>query len=154
MLESPYILVVLEPPFLHVAVLKYAFAVEVMLAHRPVQALDSPTGHRVWQLQFSPRQMEYLLVPVNVVEVEVVAVLHVPVAQLQSLPASQFVNDDLPTLDLGLVAVRDIAEYLPRLPLLPQSPVVRPENGPRLLVLLSLEQKRRIDYRDVVRVQE
>jgi len=115
--------------------LEDAVAFEVVLAHDSRQRVDPALGHRVRLFEFPPREMENLLVSVHMEEIEVVRVLHVPMAKLEGLPAASLVHHDLATFDFWFVTVWDLAEYAPRQSFRTKASEIGPEDSACFLVL-------------------
>src|SRR5206468_5880085 len=86
-----------QVPLVRVPMLKETPALEVMLAHRPRQPANRVVYQRKALGQLSERQMEGLLVTVQITVVEV-RVLIEPEVQPERLPTSPFSQHDLSAL--------------------------------------------------------
>jgi hypothetical protein len=84
-------------------VLEQQSAVKIELAHGICQALHGLSRHRKGLPEFSERQMERLLVPVEEL-IEELAVFVVPEGKAESLPTARFVDEDLTRLESGVIA--------------------------------------------------
>ena len=96
-------------PFVAIAMLEETAAFEVMLAHRVFQGVDGGGGHGERPTQPVPGEAEGVLVAMNVV-VEEIGELVVPEGQAQRAPARFLVHQDLPALELRLVATRHVEQ--------------------------------------------
>src|ERR1041385_3864430 len=81
-------------PFQTIPVLEKNSSIKVMLTHCPWSPTNGKRRHGVLLVKLSPRQMKCLLIAVNMMIKELRMVV-VPEGQIQRVPATSFVDDDL-----------------------------------------------------------